>query len=240
MPITYDELRDTIDRVRDKLARGGDTPPERPPEMIETHYVQLTSATKVGGRYPAQRMEHDGLANTFVAREACWVITPNNEDLIVGSPAINWTAKLSGADADGVAIYDAIGPFWKYRYICSSACSGSGSVFTCAPPHLDLSYTVTNIVGLCSDLPTSGTMIYGASEWLDVTPSTSCGQNFGSSGHGLVAVSCTTVGGVVTPMASIGNGILANAQPGWTANPLSAVFLINDGLGNSCTLTVVE
>ena len=63
----------------------------------------------------------------------------------------------------------------------------------------------------------------------------SASSALGTCGAQLPDIAC--VAGV--PTLSLGGGITpVTAQAGYTCDPFSAVFLVNDGAGNSCTVTV--
>lgn len=108
-PITYDNLRNTMQRVEEALAAGGALPPPPMPEATELHVLQITSASQTSARYPATLYARDADAETFTAYTAddCWARGLNGEALSLG---VYYWAKVEGPRAaDGKLIYSVVG-----------------------------------------------------------------------------------------------------------------------------------
>ncbi len=96
----------------------------------------------------------------------------------------------------------------------------------------------------CSD--TLGGVTFHA--YAPVSTVTCCGQSSGAcnaSGIGIWEIAgmgetcSSTIPFILMPMNTGGNFVV-QAQPGWTCNPFSAVFLVDDGAGDTMTVTVTS
>lgn len=97
-------IRQTIARVREIGAYGGDDEDDRAPDTIEVHWLQITSTTKVGEWYPAERYPANSDGDGFdSAAEACYLFPPNDEVLVEN---VFYPTHLFSNDVDsGYAIY---------------------------------------------------------------------------------------------------------------------------------------
>lgn len=230
-------VRDATDRLKGPAARIP------PPETTEKHLIKLTSETVTDGRYPAKRYDYDGDTGTATEKESCWVRAVNGEPLIVGP---YWWMKLVGSDSDdGRDIYALTGPAFVYRYICGDAPPGGGGgssgSFDCsgqADPLLpNLTATVTNKVGCFTGMPDSFTFVGGEILWTADTPDFACG---GGCTYAAWEIASTTMNlGASTTGGCAGPGFWA-PEAGGICDPVVAVYLVDDGAGNTCTITVAE
>ena len=234
------KIKDTIRRVDEIGALGGGTREDQPPETTEIHWVKISSTTKTASRYPGVRQERDADLRTFTPKETCWVDAPNGETLDVGS---YYPVKLAGVrSADGLAIYDILNLAFRYRYFCAGGGSGGSATGCCDSPRNDLTCTATNRTGcyLTTFTPNPFTLTDdGANGWhIPALVTISICAFFNQ----LDAINVQCVAGV--PILNFrdgsGNALAVNPEAGYTCNPLSAVYLVNDGAGNTCTITVVE
>lgn len=121
-PISKSALRETMRRNREVNPYGGDPALDPPgPGTIEIHWLQITSTTKTGDFYYAERYDAAATADGFDGpQEACLLFPPNGEALFEN---VYYPTKLFGT-SDGVTVYallDAIQVSEKrcQVYICA-------------------------------------------------------------------------------------------------------------------------
>lgn len=88
-PRTARALVDLLDE-KDDSAEQATTFSRGRRDSIDVYFVEITSTSKVSGRYPGTRYSYAAKANAWTAEDSVWVVSANGDDLATGTkyPAI--------------------------------------------------------------------------------------------------------------------------------------------------------
>lgn len=166
-PISLDDIRFSIARVKERLAYGLEDPKEPIPETTELHHAEITSTTQTAGRYPGTLYEYDADADSYTSLETIWVDTIYSGQILQTS--VKYDVRLVGLrSADGIAIYRAMNPpSWLWGKL-DSALSSEGSP-------VDMS--IWSGTGAGTDT-TQNVQVYGALPGSTIASGTRVGASF--------------------------------------------------------------
>jgi len=133
--LSMSELKSTIRRVKEIGAIGGEAArEEQAPEVIETHWVTVTSLTTVGGMYPGNRLTYDS-AGVSTTHEAVLLRFLDNATISAGARVgTKYLARVVEPYTDGTMTYIATNQF--SMPMCVAFKSGTQTIATATPTNV--------------------------------------------------------------------------------------------------------